>query len=75
MKINKKILLKRVHILILLTIPIFWFILTNAVSGSIGFWLTYWSMAPIAFLTAVVVNMVGISGAALFVLFLNLFSL
>ncbi len=50
-------------------IPLFWVGLLLTVGGSLDFWLDFWWMFPIAFVIALTVNTVGISGAALFVPF------
>lgn len=50
-------------------IPIFWSILFVYVNETANYWLEFWWMFPIAFIIAVIVNTVGISGAALFVPF------
>lgn len=55
-----------------LIIPIFLFILTGLFKGDVGYWTEFWWMFPVAIVIATVVNMVGISGAALFVPFFAL---
>jgi uncharacterized membrane protein YfcA len=65
-------LLEHQHYFVLSIIPVYLLILTSLVPGDIHYWLTYEWVFPIAVLIAVVVNMVGISGATLFVPFFSL---
>lgn len=62
-------LLERENLLVLLVIPIVVLVLTSSVKGNLGYWTEFWWMLFIAFGFAVVVNTIGISGAALFVPF------
>ncbi len=55
--------------LVFLVIPVFLFILTRLVKGDSRYWTEFWWMFPVAIVIAIVVNSVGISGAALFVPF------
>ncbi len=57
------------RIFVFALVPVFWAALIWAQGRSIEFWLEFWWMFPIAFLIALTVNTVGISGAALFVPF------
>jgi uncharacterized membrane protein YfcA len=62
-------LLKRQAILVFLIIPIFWLIVIIANQKPFSYWSEFWWMLPVAFVIALTVNTVGISGAALFVPF------
>ena len=66
------LILEHQHYFVLSVIPIYLIILTTLVPGDTHYWLTYEWIFPIAVLIAVVVNMVGISGATLFVPFFSL---
>jgi len=68
MKIFKKILHYE-NYLVLFIIPLFWITLLTVLDHSRSYWFNYWWMFPIAFVIAITVNTVGISGAALFVPF------
>ncbi|MFB6224852.1 MAG: sulfite exporter TauE/SafE family protein [Candidatus Paceibacteria bacterium] len=50
-------------------IALFWGILLTLQDGGLTYWLHFWWMAFVAFAIAIVVNTIGISGAALFVPF------
>lgn len=69
MNIFKKIL-KYEQLFVLIIIPVLWFILYNTVTFTDGsYWFEFWWMFPVALTVAIIVNTVGISGAALFVPF------
>ncbi|MDY6789401.1 MAG: sulfite exporter TauE/SafE family protein [Candidatus Nanohaloarchaea archaeon] len=60
----------KANLVFLLAVPLLWTALWQIFPGkSLGHWLQYWWMFPIAFVIALAVNTVGISGAALFVPF------
>ncbi len=59
------------HLLVLFIIPIFLFTLLSTVPGDAGFWTSYLWVFPFALLIALVVNMLGLSGALLFVPFFS----
>ena len=65
-------ILEHEHYLVLAVIPVYLFILTHLVTGDVQYWFTYEWIFPIAVVIAVVVNMVGISGATLFVPFFSI---
>lgn len=68
-KRNMNYLLEHENILILFVIPIFIAVLLVLVPGDLHYWTTYWWIVPIALMFAIIVNMLGISGASLFVPF------
>ena len=53
-------------------VPIFWAVLLLSQNQPFEYWVQYWWMIPIAFVISIMVNTVGISGAALFVPFFTL---
>jgi uncharacterized membrane protein YfcA len=66
-----KRLLEYEHIIVLLVIPVFLIVLLSQVHQDPGYWLVYLWVFPVAFCIALVVNMLGVSGALLFVPFFS----
>ena len=64
-------LLEYEHIIILLVIPVFFLILFSLVHQTPDYWLSYVWVFPFAFFIALTVNMLGLSGALLFVPFFS----
>ena len=57
---------------VILIVPVFWAILLLSQKQPFEYWLQFWWMIPIAFVISIMVNTVGISGAALMVPFFTL---
>lgn len=66
---QKSFFLRYYRLFVLSAIPIFWLTLLLTVDQPMAYWFEFWWMVPISFVISLMVNSVGISGAALYVPF------
>ncbi|MDT8358688.1 MAG: hypothetical protein RQ758_09330 [Methanomicrobiaceae archaeon] len=66
-------LLEHEQLLVLLLIPLFIAVMVSFVPGDLQYWTTYWWIFPVAVLFDITVNVPEVSGASLFVPFLQPF--